>query len=498
MTPGDSIRFARALIALNARQTVFRWRRGRGRCPCQAPSDSGRAWETVCEEASGWDRPESFRRVCPNFRRGPQGWRCAVDTRDVRPHWGRAAGYLGAVLLALYAVGATVGYVGLRRIGYVGVGWTDVAWPGHWSRIAAAQREHFLTQARAALGQLDDRAMRVSLASAATAGRAHFELRLALAQIHSYLSSGTVVTDAFEELRRDFPERWPEAAIAYHDMLLAHHQVGRLGDLALGELARPTRGAEGADGAWLRAAFVALRGAESAPALLQRNAAAMAKIGTERREALAEAAAARAGDRAAAAALGARIRSSMDLALVLAAADLVVDTLPETEALDVAAAVGSRLGAFERERLVLRVCVRAGAARRALAAFDTMLRAAARPLQRERLLAVLVEFPDPERMRRLWPAAANATSPFSAREVGGLWVAAAVNGDAEIGALAAQRLQAAHGVEIGREFPRGDTARGASVWARILPLGREIGWVLALRHGSGARAEPTARPPGRH
>lgn len=495
MTWGDSIRFARALIALNVRQTVFRWRGGRGRCPCQSPSDSGRAWETVCEEAAGWDRPVSFRRVCPKFRLGPKGWRCSVDTRDVRPHWGRAAGYVGAALLACYLCGVTAGYVGLRRIGYVGFGWSDVAWPGRWARISAAQSEHFLTQARAALGELDERAMRLSLASAATRGRSHFELRLALAQINSYLSSGTVATDAFEQLRRDFPARWPEAAIAYHDMLVAHHQVARLGDLALGELAQGGQDGDAGDGAWLRAAFVALRSADPAPALLQRNDPAMAMIAAERRQALTEAAAALAGDRAAATVLAGRIAKSQDLALVLAAADVVVDTLPELDALDVIAAVGSRLGVFERERLILRVCVRAGAGRRALAAFDTMLRAAARPLQRERLLASLVEFPDPERMRRLWPAAANTTSPFSARETGALWVAAMANGDAEIGGLAAQRLKAAHGVEIARDFPRDNSPRSASVWARILPLGREIGWTLAIVHAgrSGEERAPATR-----
>ena len=61
----DFFRLAWGLLYWNYRKSWFRLRRGRARCPCQSPSDSGRALETVCEASLSWHKHANFRRVCP-------------------------------------------------------------------------------------------------------------------------------------------------------------------------------------------------------------------------------------------------------------------------------------------------------------------------------------------------------------------------------------------------------------------------------------------------
>ena len=114
----DVFRFWWGLLYWNMRKSWFRLRGNRARCPCQNPSDSGRALETACDAAQDWHEPARFRRVCPLLAGTPAGLRCSVDSKDVRPFWRRAGAYYLGTAVAVCVAGAMVAFVVLRLVGY--------------------------------------------------------------------------------------------------------------------------------------------------------------------------------------------------------------------------------------------------------------------------------------------------------------------------------------------------------------------------------------------
>jgi hypothetical protein len=144
----DFFRFCWGLFYWNLRKTVFRWRGGR--CPCQNPSDSGRALETTCDACLHWRQPARFRRVCPLLVITPDGLRCSANTNEVRPFWGRAAGFYSGALVASCLAAVLMVFAFLRGIGYP-VRFMAVAWPPAWPGIRTARGEYFFEKARHAL-----------------------------------------------------------------------------------------------------------------------------------------------------------------------------------------------------------------------------------------------------------------------------------------------------------------------------------------------------------
>jgi hypothetical protein len=147
----DFFRFFWGLFYWNTRKTLFRWRGGH--CPCQNPSDSGRALETTCDACLHWHQPARFRRVCPLLVMTPNGLRCSVNTKDVRPFWGRAVGFYSGTLAASWLAVVLGVFVLLRGIGYP-VNLMAVAWlPARSARseISTARGEYFFQKALRAL-----------------------------------------------------------------------------------------------------------------------------------------------------------------------------------------------------------------------------------------------------------------------------------------------------------------------------------------------------------
>ncbi len=150
MTAGwlaDFLRLAWGLLYWNTRKSWFRLRRGHARCPCQSPSDSGRALETQCDACLHWASARRFRRVCPLLVETPQGWRCSANTADVRPFWGRAFGYYGGTAAAFYLACVIAVFVFLRAVGYP-VSIIHVGWPPSWHRVGQARGWFFTEKAR--------------------------------------------------------------------------------------------------------------------------------------------------------------------------------------------------------------------------------------------------------------------------------------------------------------------------------------------------------------
>ena len=75
----DFFRLLGGLFYWNARKTVFHWRGGR--CPCQNPSDSGRALETTCDACLHWHQPAPPSGACVRcFVTTPNGLCAARST----------------------------------------------------------------------------------------------------------------------------------------------------------------------------------------------------------------------------------------------------------------------------------------------------------------------------------------------------------------------------------------------------------------------------------
>lgn len=162
----DVFRILWGFLFWNSRKTVFRLRGGRGRCPCQNQSDSGRAGQTGCDPSRYFSKPARFRVVCPLLQTNEEGLlRCSVDRENVRPFWGRVILVVLAMVLATYATGVLTVFGFLRQVGYP-VTITMIGWPPAWSEIDHARSDYFLSNAQEAYqaGDLGETVMSLSLA----------------------------------------------------------------------------------------------------------------------------------------------------------------------------------------------------------------------------------------------------------------------------------------------------------------------------------------------
>jgi len=247
---GDSGRLLVGLIGLNFRKTLFRLRRGRGRCPCQNPSDSGRAMQTSCDAMLSWSRPIRFRRLCPLLRQNPAGeWRCSVDTADVRPFWGRAFAYLGGGIAGLYLAAALAAFLFLRIVGYP-VTIPAVAWPPAWHQIDRARAQYFTAKAEAALRENNSVAAMMALSQSYQLDPSNYDVGRMLAQF-SQPGWGDTANRVYQQLMREHPERRGETAAAWFLALLSRGDFPTIVTLAADRVA--------ADPAWLNALLFASR-----------------------------------------------------------------------------------------------------------------------------------------------------------------------------------------------------------------------------------------------
>ncbi|HVU35544.1 MAG TPA: hypothetical protein VHE61_19045 [Opitutaceae bacterium] len=249
----DSFRFAWSLLYWNIRKSWFRFRRGRVACPCQAPSDSGRAYETACDACAGWHRPWRFRRVCPLLVRTKDGPRCSADTADVRPFWSLTLRYYGGAALALYAAGVLIVFGFLRTIGYP-VSIVHVALPPLWHRVGQARGWFFLDRAHRAFAAGRTNEGLLYLSNAYDFDPTNFDAGIALAKAYQ-LANPARSDQVFARLLRDHPEQRNLTAQDWFRSLLARGEFGQIAMLAKSETLRDPRHAN----AWIRALIFATR-----------------------------------------------------------------------------------------------------------------------------------------------------------------------------------------------------------------------------------------------
>ncbi len=249
----DLFRLYGGLLYWNVRKSWFRWRRGRAPCPCQSPSDSGRAFETGCEACVQWSRPIRFRRVCPLLVETQDGLRCSADTADVRPFWGRAGAWYGGTLLGFYGVGVLAVFIFLRSVGYP-VSVFDVGLPLRWHRLEKARAWYFFEQSTHAFANGKGAEGLLYLANAYEFDPSNYQIGITLAK--NYQVAQPEQSDrVFAQLMRDHPDRRDPTAWDWYRALLARGNFTRSAELAHDELLVDPAHAH----AWMRALLFATK-----------------------------------------------------------------------------------------------------------------------------------------------------------------------------------------------------------------------------------------------
>jgi hypothetical protein len=249
----DLFRLAWGLLYWNSRKAWFQRNRDRARCPCQNPSDSGRALETGCEACTAWSKPARFRRVCPLLVETPKGLRCAANTADVRPFWGRAAAAYGGGLLAIYLAGAITVFAFLRTIGYP-ISIVHVTWPGLWYRVPQARGWFFAQKAQRALDAGRTAEGLLYLANAYQFDPSNYSLALSLAK--SFQAGRPRESDTlFLRLLREHPDQRDATAQEWFRALLARGDFPKIAGLAANETLVDPADAH----VWIRALLFATR-----------------------------------------------------------------------------------------------------------------------------------------------------------------------------------------------------------------------------------------------
>lgn len=182
----DLFRLAWGFVYWNTRKTFYRIRlkSGRGRCPCQHPSDSGRAFETGCAAMLHWNNPGRFRRLCPLLKQTAPGgpWRCSVDRADVRPFWGRAFAFYGTVIVGAYLIATLTVFTFMRTVGYE-VTYPGVLWPPAWKKVSAIRSELFIKKYQTSLEAGDMQAAVMALSTAYNLNPFNYAAGLQLARL---------------------------------------------------------------------------------------------------------------------------------------------------------------------------------------------------------------------------------------------------------------------------------------------------------------------------
>lgn len=233
---GDSFRFVWALVYWNGRKTWWRWRKQRGTCPCQHPSDSGRAGKTGCEAVVHWHDPARFKRICPLLMRAQNGrWVCSVQTKEVRPFWGRAWGYTSAAVGIVAVVVFVTVFSAMRLIGYE-VSPRQLIWPPAWSELSEVRMQLFRNQARTYYDAGKPREAVRALGVAYRIKPSDYATVRLLAHFYETTSPSTA-DDLYARLMREHPAHRTETARFWMRSLLTQGRLEALAGLARQQMA---------------------------------------------------------------------------------------------------------------------------------------------------------------------------------------------------------------------------------------------------------------------
>jgi hypothetical protein len=491
----DFFRLWWGLLYWNVRKSWFRLRPGRSACPCQNPSDSGRAYETGCEACIPWRRQARFRRVCPLLVETKDGLRCSANTADVRPFWGRAAAYYGGALLGIYLAGAVTVFAFLRVVGYP-ISIVHVTWPGLWHRVPQARTWFYLDRSNRAFAAGRTAEGLLYLANAYEFDPSNYGAGLALAK-HYQAGQPLRSDEVFERLIHDHPDHRHATAQEWFRALLARGDFGRIEVLAQSEMLLDPAHA----GVWLRALIVATRQlGDDKPLqtlLAGRSAAGIAWAPVLQTELLL-----RAGRTREARALLDRPWDAPPYALYYRVKNLIAMGDP-IAALDWLSRSPGALGGDDVETLRLEAFSTAGTAGLLGREIDAILAPTVTPPAITLLCAHLIRHPNPAVYQRLLDKVQREALPLNT-DTAGAWfsllcTAGALDDQAKLHTLALQLKHASPtpfaALGIIEAYFRGETPeRRVTTFLPILPLPLEVTYALIERFSPPQRSATVAVP----
>ncbi|MDP1580630.1 MAG: hypothetical protein Q8M02_10145 [Candidatus Didemnitutus sp.] len=442
----DAFRLVWSIIYWNTRKTVFVVRGRRGRAPCQNPSDDCIPGEVRCDAVLMWDSPARFRPICPLLVHTANGWCCSVAPQSVRSFWGRALGWFTVGALALYLIGGTAFFVGLRSVGRAPVTWAQVLWPGKWHEIRTVQSEALFGRAMEAFvaGRLNEAFL--ALSSARQRDPGNYRSGLLLAQLTMFQGSFLFADDVYAELLRDHPAERFQTAVHYHDTLLAMNRLDRLaGHCAAMAHADPQHAA-----VWVRSLLVAVRARGNGAEFLQHQAEAVERLAPFAQFLLrAEAMLGRGERTTAIRQLAAPFRGPLNPIYMQAQVERLAESGAPLEAHALLDFYGPALGEFEQVRTRWKIDLLTGEEWAVAASFRALLAQNLTAGQVERLALVLIEHPSAARFRELHQYVLRSAAVAAAVSGPALWITGLVCGAPEEAVVWQQR-----GVQpLGERYP---------------------------------------------
>jgi hypothetical protein len=484
----DFFRFAWGLVYWNTRKSWFQFRRGRGRCPCQSPSDSGRAFETDCEACIPWAKPARFRRVCPLLVDTPDGLRCSVNTADVRPFWGRAALFYGGIAGTIYTIAVLGVFIFLRTVGYP-VSIFQVSLPPLWHEIGHARSWFFLDRSNRAFAAGHTGEGLLYLANAYEFDPRNYAAGLALAK-NFQAGQPHRSDEVFEKLMRDHPDKRNQTAEDWFRSLLSRGDFEKIVPLARDEvLVSPAHAS-----VWMRALLFATRQTRDDTALREllanKTPAAVAWYQLLETELLFRAR----RTNEARAALNAAWPSDAPPFTILYRVNALLDLRETFAALDLLERHVGVVTSDDRATLFLRAYAESDSKKTLYALIDQVLAPRLNPPTVTFLCTHLIRYPDRQTFSQLWTKLTREPMPMTT-ETAGAWFsllcAAGAVGDmermTEIGAFLKQASKTPF-VALGlvEAFFRGETAeRRITSFLPILPLPLEVTYALIERYTPG-------------
>jgi tetratricopeptide (TPR) repeat protein len=256
----DGLRLYGALIYWNLRKTLFSLSGKRGRAPCHADSDDEVVGTTRCDALLHWDKPERFQHVCPLLKHGPEGWRCSVLSKQVRPFWGRMFKWYGAAVLAIYLMGSLFYWGALNIAGEAPIALWRVVWPGSWQSISKIQSMELYRQSLMAFRQGDYRQAVRALDGARRRDPDNYKSKLLMAQISMFQGSFYFSDTLFEQLHGENPTQLANTAVNYQDALVSLNRMSKLAGLCI----EMTKRDKPHTMLWVKSLLMALRSKEVA------------------------------------------------------------------------------------------------------------------------------------------------------------------------------------------------------------------------------------------
>lgn len=419
----DSLRFAGAMFYWNTLKSLFLLRKRTGHCPCQNISDDSIPGHVRCDAILHWHAPARFQRICPLLVNTPDGWRCSVHAREVKPFWGRVVRWCALSLLIFYLAGIVVAFVGLRVVGHAPVSWPQVAWPGKWHEIRGVQSAHLFNRAIASFQQGRLNEAYLALTSSRQRDPSNYDATLLLAQITMFQRSYSFSDDMFANLWRDHPEQRQRTAVVHHDTLLSLDRMRTLAESSVFMAKVDSPHAV----VWVRSALLAIRSmrVEEAEAFAAGQVVSLQALAPHAQLLLRTELALRRGNSRAEAVTA--LRGQFAGPINPFYSEYQITRLAELGALTAAQGLldqlGPHIGAFEQGLTQVAISTVAGDPWSARAAFQALLKQPLNQAKLERLVCLLIAHPEAGLYRELNARIRADRTLENAANGAALWIA---------------------------------------------------------------------------